>query len=122
MNAPSSGIARPQRTRKDVVTQLTTLSITQVAQLSGVAADDLQGLMDHGVLLPVSASTPLAFGMECVMTLQRANALREDLALDGHSFALAMMLMSRVADLEAQVRTAQADLRKGNWPLERAQD
>lgn len=108
MMTQSSKTARPPKTHRDVVNHLTTLSLAQIAQLSGVPVDALQGLMDHGVLKPVSPSRPLAFGIECVMTLQRANALRTDLAVDGHSFALAMMLTSPIVDLEAQVRVARS--------------
>ena len=47
--------------------------------------------MDHGVLKPVSSSRPLAFGIHCVMTLRRANALRADLALDNLQRAVEFM-------------------------------
>lgn len=110
MNASSIGVARPQRTRKEIFTHLTTVSMSQIAQLSGVAAEDLEGLVEYGVLQPVGTATPPVFRLECIIALQRANALREDLALDGHSFALALMFMGQVAELEAQVRDARAEL------------
>jgi len=40
------------------------------------------------------------------MTLQCAHHLRQNLALDDHGFALAMMLRSQITDLEGKLRTA----------------
>lgn len=77
-----------------------TLSLEQVAQLSGVVTADLKGLVEHGVLTPVAPlSEPWTFRLDCVMTLQRADHLRQSLALDDHGFALAMML-SQITELE----------------------
>lgn len=44
------------------------------------------------------------------MTLQRADHLRRDLALDEHGFALAMMLLSRISSLEGELRTTRPHL------------
>ncbi len=89
-----------------------TLSLEQVAQLSGVGFADLKGLVDYGVLAPVeSACDPWAFAQDCVMTLQRADHLRRDLALDEHGFALAMMLLSQITNLEGELRHSRPPLR-----------
>ncbi|MEP7154473.1 MAG: chaperone modulator CbpM [Betaproteobacteria bacterium] len=90
-----------------VAEKAATLTLEQVAQLSGVGAADLQALVEHGVLTPVMpAGEPVSFPLDCVMTLQRADHLRQDLALDDHGFALAMMLLGRITDLEDELRVA----------------
>ena len=95
----------------DVVTDLSLLSMAQVAQLSGVSMAELPGLVDYGVLTPVALERkPWAFNAACVMTLQRAEALRQDLLLDSHSFALAVMLLNRITGLEAQLSRMQSEL------------
>ncbi len=97
----------------DVVTDLSLLSMAQVAQLSGVSVTELSGLVDYGVLIPVAPdSKPWAFKAACVMTLQRAEALRQDLVLDGHSFALAVMLLNQITGLEVLLYNTRAELCK----------
>jgi hypothetical protein len=97
----------------DVVTDLSLLSMAQVAQLSGVSVTELSGLVDYGVLIPVAPdSKPWAFKAACVMTLQRAEALRQDLLLDGHSFALAVMLLNQITGLEVLLYNTRAELCK----------
>lgn len=95
----------PGQTQGDAADKMATLSLEQVAQLSGVGAADLRSLVDYGVLTPVR--DPWTFRLDCVVTLQRADHLRQDLALDDHGFALAMMLLGQITDLEDELRTAQ---------------
>ena len=97
----------------DVVTDLSLLSMAQVAQLSGVSVTELSGLVDYGVLVPVALENkPWAFTAGCVMILQRAEALRQDLLLDGHSFALAVMFLNRITGLEVQLSSTRTELFK----------
>lgn len=103
----------PKLLQADVVTDLTLLSMAQVAQLSGVSVTELSGLVDYGVLIPIAPeSKPMAFNAACVMTLQRAETLRQDLLLDGHSFALAVMFLNQIAGLEVQLSSARTELCK----------
>ena len=91
----------------------TTLSMAQLAQLSGVATDELDSLMEFGVLTAIRPELePATFDIAFVMTLQRARRLREDLALDDHAFALAVMLLQQVADLEEEVRIVRSEARR----------
>ncbi len=101
------------QTHADVITNLPLLSMVQVAQLSGVSVTELSGLMDYGVLVPIAPeSQPWAFNAACVMTLQRAEALRQDLLLDGHSFALAVMFLNQITGLEVQLCSTRTELCK----------
>ena len=85
----------------------------QLAQLSGVAAPELDGLIDYGVLAVTAPEhEPATFDIGFVMTLQRAQRLRQDLALDDHAFALAVMLLQQIAELEEEVRTMRSDAQR----------
>ena len=88
------------------------LSIAQTAQLSGVSETDLLGLIEYGVLTPSTPESELrTFDIGCVMKLQRAALMRQDLALDSHGFALALMFLNQITGLEAQLHSTQCDLR-----------
>jgi chaperone modulatory protein CbpM len=88
------------------------LSIGQTAQLSGVSEADLLGLIEYGVLMPTAPEgEPHTFDINCVMKLQRASLMRQELALDSHGFALALMFLNQITSLEAQLHSAQCDLR-----------
>lgn len=87
--------------------------MAQLAQLSGVATEELAGLMDFGVLAETRPEHgPATFDIGFVMTLQRAQRLRQDLALDDHSFALAVMLLQHLADLEEEIRIVRSQARR----------
>lgn len=91
----------------------TRLSLAQLAQLSGVGTADLDGLMDFGVLEGILPGHELAtFDIGLVMTLQRAQRLRKDLALDDHSFALAVMLLRDVYELEDEIRFVRSEAQR----------
>lgn len=111
MKHASTGVLRPSQAQKNPVHDAVTLSMEQVAQLSGVGSAELKDLVDHGVLLPVTPEgEPWTFSLDCVMALQRADHLRQDLALDGHGFALAMMLLNQLTGLEEELRAASPGL------------
>jgi len=88
------------------------LPIAQIAQLSGVSEADLWALAEYGVLMPCEPETePATFDADYVAKLQRAAAMRQDLALDSHGFALALMFLNQITSLEAQLGNAQRELR-----------
>ena len=88
------------------------LSMTQTAQLSGVSEADLLGLVEYGVLLSTAPeSQPSTFDIACVMKLQRAALMRDDLALDGHGFALALMFLNQITGLEEKLYRSECELR-----------
>lgn len=88
------------------------ISLRQLAMLSGIAEGDLMDLIDYGVLRPIAADGGAElFSIRAIPALQRAQNLRVDLALDAHAFALAVMLSGQIADLEAELRVTKEDLR-----------
>jgi chaperone modulatory protein CbpM len=104
--APAGG--KSERSHPEV----TLLSIGQTAQLSGVSEADLLGLVEYGVLTPGTPDDgPRTFDVGCVMRLQRAAMMREDLALDSHGFALALMFLNQITGLEDRLYSSQCDLR-----------
>ena len=87
------------------------ITMPQLAQLSGTSVADLQDLVDSGVLSPHNPdSQKWTFALPEVMVLQRAEALRQDLALDVHAFALAVMLLKQITALEWQLQAAEAQI------------
>jgi len=87
------------------------ITLPQLAQLSGTSVADLQDLVDYGVLSPTNPdSLDWTFALPEVMVLQRAKALRQDLALDAHAFALAVMLLKQITALEWQLQAAEAHI------------
>ena len=113
MNLASMPTLRFNGVSKGSSATTTRLSMAQLAQLSGVAAPELDGLIDYGVLAVTAPEhEPATFDIGFVMTLQRAQRLRQDLALDDHAFALAVMLLQQIAELEEEVRTMRSDAQR----------
>lgn len=87
------------------------LSISELALFSGMSETDLHELVDYGVLTPSNPQElQWAFSADCVVRVRKANRLRDDLELDTHAMALAIMLLDRIDDLEAQMRAMQAQI------------
>lgn len=100
--APAWGAAPPQAA---------SITLSQLAQLSGTSQADVQDLVDYGVLSPHNPdSLEWTFALPEVMVLQRAEALRQDLALDAHAFALAVMMLKQITALEWQLQAAEAQI------------
>ena len=77
------------------------LSITQLQELSGLPAHELQELVDCGALQPLD---------ETAAPLRTATRLRHSFELEPHGLALAVSLLERIRDLEAQLEQVRAQL------------
>lgn len=87
------------------------ISFTQLAESSGVSADELRELVEHGALAPTNPrSTEWTFTGNCVVTVRTARRLRNDFDLDPHALALALTFVSRIGELEAELRELRAQL------------
>lgn len=97
------------------------LSMTELAALSGLSTADLQHLLDCEALLPVYPAQSVTgepgvdAGPSCArfsarwLTLARAaSRLRDDFDLDTNGLALILQLLSRVDQLEAELRHMRA--------------
>ena len=87
------------------------LSLKQLAELSELAESDLQELVDCGVMVPIDpTAVPQTFHAECIVVARTAYRLRTDFELDAHGLAMALTLLDRVHDLEAQLREMRAQM------------
>jgi len=87
------------------------LSITRLQELSGLPAHELQELVDCGALQPLDeTAAPLVFASHCLLTVRTATRLRRSFELEPHGLALAVSLLERIRDLEAQLEQVRAQL------------
>lgn len=85
------------------------LSLAELAGLSGLSEAELRELMDYGVIAPLDPQAePLVFRADCIVTARTACRLRTDFELDAPGLALALTLLGRIHDLEAQLRDLRA--------------
>jgi chaperone modulatory protein CbpM len=87
------------------------LSLTELAGLSGLSEAELRELVDCGAIIPLDpGAEALGFRADCVVTARTACRLRTDFELDAQGLALALTLLNRIHDLEAQLRDLSAQL------------
>jgi len=90
------------------------VSLIELAQCSGLTEHELRQLVELGALLPSDPeSDEWQFSAHTVLTARAASRLRNDFELDAQGLAVALALLERVRDLEAQVRHLEACL---PWP------
>jgi chaperone modulatory protein CbpM len=96
--------------------QSETVSITELASLAGLSEEDICELVDVGALAPARPQeSPWTFSADCVVTVRKANRLRDDLDLDPDAVALALTLLEQIRTLESelsQVRAQQVSVRR----------
>lgn len=93
------------------------VSLVELARCSGLAEHELRQLVDLGALLPNDPeSDEWQFSAQTILAARAASRLRTDFELDVQGLAVALALLERVRDLEAQVRHLEACL---PWPKAR---
>ncbi len=86
-------------------------SLAELVRCSGLSEPELRELVDYGVLTPTDPQgAEWTFGGDVVVAIQAAGRLRDDLELDPQALALALALMRRIRDLEAQLCSLRAQL------------
>ncbi len=79
-------------------------SAQHLAEVSGLTVEEIDELIANRVIVPVDeVDTPPAFALRWVVTATTARRLRDDFELDRHGVSLALTLMQRIEDLEAQL-------------------
>jgi chaperone modulatory protein CbpM len=87
------------------------LPVQQLAELSGLSEADIHELADYGAIEPIDPqASPRAFAAQSLIVARTACRLRDDFELNLHGVALALTLLDRVHDLEAQLRDLRARL------------
>jgi chaperone modulatory protein CbpM len=88
------------------------LTLEQMAELTGVAEQDLHEWVREGLLTPINpaAVSNWTFGADRLTTVQTACRLRKELDLDNHTLALTVSLLDRIRILEAEVRALRAQI------------
>nr|WP_315243607.1 chaperone modulator CbpM [uncultured Albidiferax sp.] len=86
-----------------------TMTLAELSNCCGIAADDLQELVEYSALVPLQPATqPPCFSAEWVTPLRTAGKLRSDFDLDLFSVALLLGHLNRIETLERQVKSLQA--------------
>jgi chaperone modulatory protein CbpM len=89
------------------------LSLAELAELSGLPRPVLEELLDCGAIAPIESAGAAAaaeqrFGAVALGAARTARRLRADFELDVQALIVALGLLDRVAELEAQVRDLRA--------------
>ena len=86
-------------------------SFSELARFSGLSEAELRELVDYGALAPTNPQeAEWTFSGDIVVTVQAAGRLRADLELDPQALALALTLINRIRELEAQIGNLRAQL------------
>jgi chaperone modulatory protein CbpM len=87
------------------------LSLPELAELSGLPHAILEELLDCGAITPLEpVGAQIRFGAVALRTARAARRLRSDFELDVEALALALGLLDRVTELEAQLQELRAKL------------
>ena len=86
-------------------------SFAHVVEVSGLSETELRELIDAGVIEP-SNNDPANyfFQTQCIVVARKARRLRDDFELDTPGLALALNLLRRMDDLEAEIAHLRARL------------
>lgn len=88
-------------------------SIDQLTEISGLSADEINDLIENGVIAPIDANAPTkSFQLRSLVTARAARRLRDDFELDRQGVALALKLLRRIDDLQGELAAAQAKYRR----------
>lgn len=80
-------------------------SIERLAELSGLSQDEIQDLIDCGVITPVDTQLQsYSIQQRYIATAITARRLRDDFLLDRHGLTLALALLQRIDALEAELQ------------------
>lgn len=85
------------------------VSLSELAELSGVDESEVREWMDAGCIAPADpqAASP-RFGADRVDIVVKACRLRRDFELEPHGVALIVQLLEQIQGLEAEIRELRA--------------
>ena len=86
-----------------------TVSISELVELSGLNEIEVCELVEFGVLAPINPEEiQWSFTADCAVIVRKAGRLRDELELDTHAMALALMLLEQIRGLEAELSLLRA--------------
>jgi chaperone modulatory protein CbpM len=81
------------------------VSLEELAELSGLAQEELRQLVESGALIPNSTSDEnLYFNSHCVISIRTLSRLKQDFDLEPSAFGLTLVFLERIRKLELQLR------------------
>jgi hypothetical protein len=87
------------------------VSLTELAELAGLAPAALEELVSAGAIEPIDAASPEPrFGASALDAARRAHRLRQDFELDMQALPLVLGLFDRIDALERQLQALRARL------------
>jgi chaperone modulatory protein CbpM len=83
--------------------------IEHLVEVSGLSVEEIEDLIEAGVIAPQQPDVqPRSFELRYVITVKTARRLRDDFQLDPHGVSLALTLLQRIGELEAQLAATRA--------------
>ena len=87
------------------------LTLSELAELSGLSEAELHELVDSGAIAPVDPEAATqTFSADYLVLARTACRLRNDFELDTRGLAVALTLLDRVRALETELRELRAQL------------
>lgn len=91
-------------------------SAQHLAEVSGLSVEEIEELVEMGVLSPVEAPSGVqvssvqsrSFHLRCIVTVKAARRLRDDFELDRNGMVLALTLLQRIDVLQDEVGALRA--------------
>lgn len=90
-------------------------SAQHLAEVSGLSVEEIEELVEMGVLSPVEAPgvqvssvQSRSFHLRCIVTVKAARRLRDDFELDRNGMVLALTLLQRIDALQDEVGALRA--------------
>lgn len=94
-----------QHTETIWLNDVTECSFEHLAEISGLSGDELQQLIDLGVIVPLKREPKhYVFQMDYIVIARKARRLRDDFELDLHGMAVALQLLHRIQELEKKLQ------------------
>ncbi len=85
-------------------------SAQHLIEVSGLSDEELDELINNGVIMPIDEhAQQKTFFLHYVVVAKNARRLRDDFELDKHGLALALTLMRRIDELQAELNAARAN-------------
>jgi len=85
--------------------------VEYLVEVSGLSIEEIEDLIDTDVIKPVDTGTPTRmFQLRYVVTVKTARRLRDDFELDRRGLALALSLLQRIDELQAEIHATKARL------------